>query len=145
LAAWLAVLMAIGVLDVVATTLLHFDAWPGAKQSLSLFGGRFYQFPLYEFAIFPAIFVACAFLLFHRAASGETWIEQGIERLRVGARTRTTLRVLAFVAFCNVLNLAYTTTMGALALVVEAWPADMPSWLASEQCGGITGITCSRP
>lgn len=71
-------------------------------------------------------------LLLRADASGETAIERGVGRFAGGA-TRALLRILAFIAFCNVLNLAYTTAMGVHALYGDAWPRDMPSWLANEQ------------
>lgn len=140
LAALPAIWLAMGVLDVAATRLLHFDAWPLSTQSLSFWGGRFYQFPAYEFLIFPADFIACAYLLYRRDAAGHTRLERGLER--VSPRWQTTARVLAFCAFCNLLNLAYTSTMAVISLGADPWPADMPSWLANEQCGVGTPTPC---
>jgi hypothetical protein len=141
-ASWPGILAAMGLLDVLATWTISFDAWPGTEQALSLWGGKYYQFPIYEFVIFPFAFMLCAFQLFYRDPAGLTPIEQGVDRVGGGAGFRVTLRVLALIAFCNLMNLGYTTTMGVLALHVPSWPANMPSWLANEQCGGITGIAC---
>ena len=132
-----------GVLDIVATRYLGFDGWPGAFQSLSFWGGRYYQFPIYEFILFPTPFVLCAFLLFHADASGQTAIERGVEAIGGAPWRRTTARILAFIAFCNVLNLSYTTAMGVHAVFADPWPKPFPSWLANEQCGGTTGIACT--
>lgn len=136
-----AIWVSMGVLDVAATRLVYFDAWPGSFQNWSFWGGQFYQFPAYEFLIFPAAFVACALLLVHVDSRGHTVIERGVTRIASGP-WRVGLRILAFIAFCNLLNLAYTTAMGVHALSIEQWPANMPSWLANEQCGGFTGIAC---
>lgn len=135
-----AIWVVMGILDVLATRLLHFDAWPLATQSLSFWGGEFYQFPAYEFVIFPAAFVACALLLMYRDAEGHTAIERGLSGVPQG--WQTTARVLAFCAFCNVLNLTYTSTMAALSLTADPWPENMPSWLANEQCGVGTPNVC---
>lgn len=90
LVAYLGVWTSFSLLDVFATRVLHFDAWPGALRS---------------------------------------------------AKMLALLRVLALIGFCNVCNLAYTTTMGVHALDTDPWP-QMPSWLANEQCGTITGLSC---
>jgi Spirocyclase AveC-like len=131
-----------GLLDIAATRYLRFDGWPGAFHTLSFWGGQPYQFPIYEFILFPTPFVICAFLLYFTDANGQTAIERGVEAIKGAPWKRTMARVLAFIAFCNVLNLAYTTAMGIHAVYADPWPAHFPSWLADEQCGGKTGIPC---
>ncbi|NBB50411.1 spirocyclase AveC family protein [Rhizobium sp. CRIBSB] len=131
-----------GLLDIGMTRIFHFDAWAGSFQAWSFWGGEFYQFPIYEFVLFPSTFVACAFLLFYADASGQTAIEKGVEQVPGPGWMKTAARVLAFIAFCNVLNLTYTSAMGVHALYADDWPANMPSWLSNEQCGPSTGVVC---
>jgi hypothetical protein len=133
LAGFVGVWVSMGLLDVVATRYLHFDAWPIAFQRFSFWGGHFYQFPVYEFLLFPSTFIACAFLLLHADRGGRTAIERGVDSLGVSRGVRTFLRILAYIAFCNLLNLTYTTAMGVHALYADPWPTDMPSWLSNEQ------------
>jgi hypothetical protein len=132
-----------GLLDIFATRVLHFDAWPGAFHASSFWGGKFYQFPIYEFILFPSVFVAAAFLLFYADDNGLTLVDRGLDQVAPASAktTRNILRVLAFIAFANLGNLSYTTAMGVHALYVDNWP-EMPSWLANSQCGTITGIDC---
>ncbi|ACA95918.1 MULTISPECIES: spirocyclase AveC family protein [Burkholderia] len=132
LAGFAAIWMTMGMLDIAASRFMGFDAWPGAFQRASFWGGHYYQFPVYEFLLFPSVFVASAFLLMSADNNGYTAIERGVDRLDGHAALRTALRVLAFVAFCNVLNLVYTTAMGVHALYADPWPADMPSWLVNK-------------
>lgn len=133
LAAFSGVWFSMGLLDVFATRVLHFDAWPGVFQAASLWGGSFYQFPIYEFVFFPTMFVICAFVLFYVDANGDTIIERGVHKLHAwSSGARTALRILAFIGLCNVLNLAYTTALGLHATQVDPWPS-MPSWLSNEQ------------
>jgi hypothetical protein len=133
LAGFAAIWMTMGLLDIAASRFMGFDAWPGAFQRVSFWDGHYYQFPVYEFLLFPSAFVASAFLLMSVDSKGYTAIERGVDRLECHAAVRTALRVLAFVAFCNVLNLAYTTAMGVHAVYADPWPADMPSWLANNR------------
>ncbi|WP_262421633.1 spirocyclase AveC family protein [Paraburkholderia sp. UCT31] len=83
--------------------------------------------------LFPSVFVASAFLLLNVDEDGYTAIERGVDRVGCRPAVRTALRVLAFIAFCNILNLAYTTAMGVHAVYADPWPADMPSWLANNR------------
>jgi hypothetical protein len=125
-----AIWMAMGVLDVIATRFMHFDAWLVSHRSFSLWGGEFYQFPLIEFITFPLAFVACALVLYHQDDQGLTPIERGYNDLRASPQwVRTSLRVLAFVALCNIANWGYTTLMGVIALTGDPWPANTPTWL----------------
>lgn len=138
--------LTMGLLDIFATRVLYFDAWPGAFQAASFWGGEFYQFPIYEFILFPSVFVVAAFLLLYAKEDGLTFIDKGIDLVAPATNRgrRTLLRVLAFVAFANLGNLTYTTAMGVHALYVDDWP-ELPSWLANNQCGTITGIACETP
>lgn len=135
-----------GLLDIFATRVLFFDAWPGAFQAASFWGGQYYQFPIYEFILFPSVFVVAAFVLFYAREDGMTVLDNGLDRVAPATRQgrRTVLRVLAFIAFANLGNLSYTTAMGVHALYVDDWP-ELPSWLANSQCGTITGLTCATP
>ncbi|MCX5540090.1 spirocyclase AveC family protein [Paraburkholderia sp. CNPSo 3076] len=133
LAGFAAIWMTMGLLDIAASRFMGFDAWPGAFQRVSFWGGHYYQFPVYEFLLFPSAFVASAFLLMSVDNNGYTAIERGVDRLECHSAVRTALRVLAFVAFCNVLNLAYTTAMGVHAVYADPWPTDVPSWLANNR------------
>jgi hypothetical protein len=139
-----AIWVTMSMLDLAATRFMGFDAWPIATPSVTLWAGRPYQFPLYEFILFPSQFVVCALVMMRSGSEpGTTIIESGLERLP-GA-TRTAARVLAFVALCNLSNLVYTTALGAYALRGGTYPANMPSWLADQQCGPQTPATCQAP
>lgn len=143
LAAFIGVWISMGTMDVFATRVLYFDAWPGAFQSVAWWGGNFYQFPIYEFIFFPSIFVVTAFVIYYADKNGETVVDRGIHTLGIRSNKLLSLvRILAFVGLCNVANLIYTTVMGVHALYVDPWPAAMPSWLQNEQCGATTGINC---
>ncbi|MDE8345001.1 MAG: spirocyclase AveC family protein [Acidocella sp.] len=142
LAGFIGVWFTMELLDIVATRYMGLDAWPGSVQSLSLWGGAFYQFPIYELIFFPSPFVACAFLIRSADARGDTAIERGISAMAGPQWRRNMFRIFAFVAFCNVCNFAYTGGMALTSLAANPWPAGVPSWLADGQCGAFTGLPC---
>jgi hypothetical protein len=127
-------------LDIVATRYFGFDAWPISFRAATLWAGQPYQFPIYEFVLFPTAFVASALVLLSTRSNGLTAIESGLEGFSSFART--VLRVLVFIGFCNLTNLLYTTAFAVQGLAADGWPQNMPSWLADEQCGPKTGIAC---
>ena len=142
LAGFAGIWLTMEVLDVVATRFMGLDGWLVSFRSVSLWAGTPYQFPIYELLLFPAPFVACAFLLYYVDADGYTVIERGLGSAGGGQWRRNGLRLLIFIAFCNLMNLAYTASMGIAATAADPWPAGVPSWLADGQCGSGTGIIC---
>jgi hypothetical protein len=142
LAGFVGIWLTMEILDVVATRFMGLDAWLGSFRAVSLWAGTAYQFPIYELVLFPAPFVACAFLLYHVDAGGYTVIERGVAGAGGGQWRRNGLRLLTFIAFCNLMNLIYTTSMGIAATAADPWPAGVPSWLMDGQCGTGTGIIC---
>jgi hypothetical protein len=130
-------------LDLFGTRYFGFDAWPITFRSVTLWAGQPYQFPIYEFILFPTAFVASALVLLSMGSNGLTAIESGLDQFSSFARTA--LRVLVFIGFCNLTNLLYTTAFAIHGLAADPWPSNMPSWLADEQCGPKTGITCKTP
>jgi len=142
LAGFAGVWFSMELLDVAATRYMGLDAWPGAIRSLSFWPSSFYQFPVYEFLLFPAPFVVCAFLIRSANEDGDTFIERGISWVGAAQWRRNTLRILAFIAFCNLCNLTYTATMAVSSLAADPWPSAVPSWLQDGQCGAFTGLAC---
>lgn len=127
-----AIWVSIGILDIVATRVMHFDGWLISHQAISLWGGQFYQFPVLELVLFPLPFIVCGLVLYAQDEAGHTPIERGVDTLAVPGWAKTGLRILAFIALCSAVNWAYTTLTGVIALTADAWPADVPSWLSNE-------------
>lgn len=144
LSGYVAIWATMSMLDLAATRFMGFDAWPIATRAMTFWAGRPYQFPIYEFVLFPSQFVACGLVMMSaESRTGLTLIESGLERFRGAAQTGA--RILAFVALCNLSNLIYTTAIGTYARVGDGYPTHMPSWLADQQCGPQTGIACKAP
>ena len=121
------------ILDVVATRYFNFDAWLIGNQNLSLWGGKFYQFPLSEFITFPLIFIAGALLVYYQDENGHTAVERDYDQLGLADWKITLLRILAVIAFVNLLNWSYTALSGLIALGGDPWPANVPNWISDQQ------------
>jgi uncharacterized protein DUF5135 len=120
-------------LEVVSTRVIHADTWPGSIRSLSIWAGEFYQIPVYEFVFFPAILAGCAMLL-HSAENGKSFIELGLHKLNIGKLGKELLRVLAFIAYANLMNAIYIGSMVLMSTQADPWP-ESPDWIRGEMCG----------
>lgn len=129
--------------EILATRVVHYDAWPGAVGP-KLWEGEFYQIPLYEFLFFPLVLAASSALYYFRDDKGRMVVERGVDRLRVGGGLRDLLRVLAVTTFANLMNLGYALVMAVLSLYSDPWP-QMPSWLRDNVCGQGTAYECPGP
>jgi hypothetical protein len=129
--------------EILATRVVHYDAYPGAFGP-KLWAGEFYQIPLYEFFFFPLALAGCSALYFFRDDKGRMLAERGIDRLRIGGFKRDLLRVLAVATFANLMNGFYIFAMAILSLYSDPWP-QMPSWLRNNVCGTGTVYECPGP
>jgi hypothetical protein len=120
-------------LELVSTRLIHADTWPGSIRSLSIWAGEFYQMPIYEFFLFPAILAGCAMLL-HASENGKSFVEYGLSKMKLGNKATQLMRVLAFIAFANLMNGLYIGTMVLISTQADPWP-ESPSWMRGELCG----------
>src|SRR5256714_6894359 len=77
----------------------QFAAYPGTVRSLTLFAGRYYQFPLYEPFIIATFVSGTTALRWFRDDRGLSLAERGSETLRLSGRPRTYLLFLAVHAF----------------------------------------------
>jgi len=129
--------------EILATRVVHYDAWPGAFGP-KLWDGKFYQIPLYEFFWFPLALVGCSALYYFRDDKGRMLVERGIDRVQGSNFKREVLRVLAVTTFANLMNGAYIFVMAISSLYSDAWP-NMPSWLRNNVCGLGTQYACPAP
>lgn len=129
--------------EILATRVVHYDAFPGAFGP-KLWGGEFYQIPLYEFFFFPLALAGCSALYFFRDDKGRMLPERGVDRVRGGGFKRNVLRILAVTTFANLMNGSYIFVMAILSLYSDPWPA-MPSWLRNDVCGAGTQYECPAP
>ena len=114
-------------------------------KGLTLFGGHYYQFPLYEAILWPAIWTVIAALRFYRNDKGLSFAERGIERVHVSEKQKAVLRFLALSGFLNLAILV--VYMGPWLMIHQAsnnWPKDIAdrSYLTDYMCGPGTGYAC---
>ncbi|HSV46832.1 MAG TPA: spirocyclase AveC family protein, partial [Ramlibacter sp.] len=129
--------------EILATRVVHYDAWPGAWGP-KLWDGEFYQIPLYEMLFFPLALASCSALYFFRDDRGRMLVERGVDRVEGGNFKRNVLRVLAVATFANLANGVYIFIMAGMSLYSDPWPV-MPSYLRNNVCGKGTAYECPGP
>src|SRR3546814_18715236 len=75
-----------GILEIPATRFGLF-AYPGAPYSLTLWAGKFYQFPIYENTFMNYNYLSIGLLRFYRDDKGESLAERGVSTMRLPDRT----------------------------------------------------------
>lgn len=123
-------------------------AYPGAIRSLTLFAGETYQFPLYEGLLFGGFGIgAMAVLNFFRDDKGQTFVERGVERLRIGEFGKQWLRGLAVYGFCHLMFFTlYMVPMQWFSLNSDPFPEGYPPSLVNNMCVyGVNADQCPGP
>jgi hypothetical protein len=119
-------------------------AYNGTVHRWSLWGGETYQFPVYESIFWGAVWASTAFLLLFRDDRGRTFIERGLDRVRL-PRLSTPIRILAIGGYFNAIFVVYTAIMWFISFSMDATPAGYPSWLRAGMCGEGTAYECPGP
>lgn len=139
-------------LDSIAEPLVMalFGGWTyaGSIKGLTLFEGRYFQFPIYQGFHWGVTWTAMALVRFYMNDRGETIVERGIAQVRASAKGKTFLRFLALSGVMNVLYLfTYNLPMGYWALNQSTWPTEIQerSYYTYGVCGPGTDYACSGP
>ncbi len=127
-------------------------AYSGVIRSLSLWGGKTYQFPLYEPVLIGVLCTTMGLLRYYRDDRGFSAIERGSESIRpfgspsssASSKWVSMVRTLALVGLVNVMFGAFNLFYVWTSLYVDEFPA-YPSYLINEMCGPGTGIDCPAP
>ncbi|MDD3444837.1 MAG: spirocyclase AveC family protein [Zavarzinia sp.] len=120
-------------------------AYGGVIESLTVFPGTRWQFPVYGAFLWSIGTVALACLMFWRDVEGRTVVERGIETLAPGTGTANLLRALAFIGAANLAILAYYLPFQFVSLYSDPWPDVFPSYFLNGVCGEGTGYACPDP
>ncbi|SFQ21702.1 spirocyclase AveC family protein [Pseudomonas borbori] len=139
------------VLEILLIRVTGLYAYLGAIRSLSLFGGHWYQFPIYERILFGGWWGLCTVLLYFKDDKGLTWVERGVEKIDICKRSNVLkgmVRAIAVIGFCQVVELTiYVLPMPLITANGDAFPDDLPVFftVGSGMCGPDTGLACPRP
>lgn len=126
-------------------------AYPGSIRALSLWGGHWYQFPLYEAFFFGGWVGTTSVLLYFRDDKGHTWVERGVEKLSYCKNSnfrQSMVRLAAIIGFCQVVELIiYVLPMPLITANADPFPDDLPAFFTTgaNMCGPGTGLACARP
>ena len=118
-------------------------AYGGVIRELSIWGGKTYQFPLYEPVLIGAVCSLVGLLRLGRDDKGLSAIERGAEKITVPRRA-SVVRTLAFVGFANVVFGVFNAGYVWISLYVDPMPR-YPSYLVNGMCGPGTDVACPGP
>jgi len=122
--------------------------YPGAIRSLSIFPGRYYQYPIYEAFLWGAVQAGFCSLRFFTDDRGRTFVERGLERVQGGFVKQQSMRFLAIFAACSLFFFVfYNLPAQWFAMHADPWPEDIQkrSYFTMGICGEGTGRLCPHP
>jgi hypothetical protein len=136
--------------DTAAETLMLLGgvySYPGAPRWATLYGGHYFQFPLYEGVLFGACWAAWCCIRYFTDDKGRTVAERGIDEVKVSEKGKIGVRFLAIVGVCNAIFLVFTLLWGLASLSSSPWPKDIVnrSYLNGNLCGPATPYACPGP
>ena len=119
----------------------HYGGAPGPK----LFGGHYYQFPLFEMLFWGSAWATMSCYRYFRNDKGQTFTDKGIDELRVGSKGKTWIRLFSIIGFVNLIVLCYNLAWLIPSLHSHDWPDDVlkRSYFTQQLCGAGTDRACS--
>jgi hypothetical protein len=116
--------------------------WPGVPHWLTLWSGRYYQFPLLESVFVGCMLTSLTCLRFFRDDRGRSVAERGVDDLRWSDGRKRAASFLAVVGLMHAIwFLTYIIPFNVLALKAGTYPA-LPSYLRQGICGDGTDYAC---
>lgn len=144
-------ILALIVLDTVFESILlrtGVYAYAGSIRSITLFAGQTYQFPMSEGLCYGGLTIGSTLvLLLYRDDKGQTFVERGIDQLRVSAFSRQWIKFLALFAFVHLsMFVVFTIPMQWLATHSDPFPPGYPSYMINDLCKyGVKQDQCPGP
>ncbi len=121
-------------------------AYGVAIEPLTLWYGKYYQYPIYEFVMWGLCYAIFASLYLFRDDKGLTYVEKGVDKLKMSNSKKKALRFFALAGFLNIVFLVlWSIPMSLTTLWGGALPKDMPSFLVNGLCGPGTNYDCPAP
>lgn len=111
-------------------------AYPAGIRWMTLFAGQTYQFPLSEGLTYGGgVIGSTLVLLLYRDDRGETWVERGLDKVRLGTSGRQWVKFLALLAYVHVCMFAFFFVPTQwFALHADAFPTGYPSYMTNGLC-----------
>ncbi|BBZ15500.1 spirocyclase AveC family protein [Mycobacterium branderi] len=119
-------------------------AYSGVINSVSLFSGHVYQFPLYEALIAGVNASVVGMIRLTRDDRERSAVERGVDELQVSPKTQTSLRILAVVGLANTMFVVMNLVYIAFTFYVDRMP-HYPSYLKNDMCGVAVSAPCPGP
>lgn len=139
------------VVDTIIETLLlrtEIYAYPGAIRAITLFAGHTYQVPLSETVLFGGVALGAIACLSHfRDDRGQTVVERGLDKVRVGPRSKQLIKFFAIFGAVHVVFLVlYMVPQQWFAVHSGPFPSGYKSYMVNDMCAsGSDGKTCPGP
>lgn len=113
-------------------------------ESWSLWGGHYYQYPIYEGIFFGGMAVAMASTLYFVNDKGQTFVDRGVEKVKAGPVGKAALRFFAMLGLFELFFLfLYNAPIQFISMHADPMPEDMPAHLRPGLCGEGTEYVCA--
>ncbi|MGH8994239.1 MAG: spirocyclase AveC family protein [Acidimicrobiia bacterium] len=119
-------------------------AYAGVPASISLFAGKPYQFPMFEPFLVGFVCLGATWLRESRDGQGRSFVERGLDDLRLGARLKGLVSFTAITGYAvSLLALTYFLPFSWLSMQADTYPS-LPSYLRGNAFCGTpeTGRPC---
>ena len=123
-------------------------AYPAAIRAITLFPGQTYQFPLTEGIFYGGLLIGSTLvLLLYRDDKGQTFVERGIDTLRISKARRQWVKFFALFGYSHISMLVlFTIPMQWVSLHADPFPKGYPSYMVNGMCEyGPKGDQCPGP
>jgi uncharacterized membrane protein len=111
-------------------------AYPGGIRAITLFAGETYQFPMSEGIFYGGLLIGSTMiLLLYRDDKGHTFVERGIDKLRVSNFQRQWIKFFALFGFVHLsMIVVFTLPMQWFATHSDPFPKGYPSFMINNMC-----------
>lgn len=120
-------------------------AFPGGIQSLSIWGGKTYQFPLNELVGWGLVMTTITLVRFHRDDRGRTVVERGIDQVTASPKVKQLISLGAIIAVVQLTFLVFNIGTAFFSANADEFPKGYKSWMLNGICGEGTGYPCPAP